>query len=136
MKIIKKILIPNSKLENRNSKGFTLLELLIVIGLLVIFTVMTVPYTFDFFSVRVLEEDTSRVANVLQRAQSNAKSGRDDSDWGVRFFQDEGRYEIFRGDDCEEGTTYQTFRLSAEVDIEGVDCIIFERHSGDPQIIN
>ena len=122
-------------MEMKSKKGFTLLELLIVIGLIVILTVMTIPYTFDFFSARVLEEDTNRLTNILKRAQTNASSGRNDRDWGVRFFHDEGRYEIFQGDSCEDGVTYQIFRLSSEVDMEGIDCVIFERHTGDPQII-
>lgn len=120
--------------KREEKKGFTLLELLIVIGLIVIFSVMMLPYGVDFYHSRVLDEETRSVSNVLQRAQSHAISGRDDADWGVEFFNDQGRYEIFRGSECGVGDVYQTFQLPEGMEMEGVECIIFERHTGNPQI--
>ncbi len=117
------------------NKGFTFLELMIVIALLAIFTVITLPYGVGFFQSRLLDEEIDAVTNILQRAQSNAISGKDDSDWGVNFFQEEGRYEIFKGSDCNSGQVHQVFQVSSATQMEGIDCVIFERNTGDPQII-
>jgi prepilin-type N-terminal cleavage/methylation domain-containing protein len=118
-----------------HEKGFTFLELLIVVGLLAVFTILTIPYGVDFFRSRLLDEEIKAVSEILKRAQAHAISGKDDSDWGVKFFQDEGKYEIFRGSGCEEREIYQTINLSKGIEMEGIDCIIFERNTGEPQIV-
>ncbi len=114
--------------------GFTLLELMIVIGLLVAFTAMLLPYGINFYDSRILDEESITLANVLDRARSHAVSGKEDSDWGVDFFYVEEEYKIIKGSGC-GGEVYQTFKLSQGVELESdINCVIFERHTGNPKV--
>ncbi len=123
----------SSRREDGREDGFTLLELMIVIGILVIFAVVTIPYGMRFYDSRFLEEQTSSVANILERARTHAISGKEDSDWGVDF-SNTSEYHIFKGSDC-PGTVYQTFKIPSGVEIESdIECIVFERHTGNPKI--
>ncbi len=108
---------------------------MIVIALLAIFTILTLPYSMNFFKARVLDEEIRAVSLILKRAQAYAISGKDDSDWGVNIFQEEGRYEIFKGNICGAGEVYQSFNVSPGIEIESIDCVIFERNTGNPQIV-
>jgi Tfp pilus assembly major pilin PilA len=117
----------------KNSPAFTLMELMIVVGLIVIFTVLTLPYSLRFYNSRLLEEQTSSIAKILERAKNNAISGREDSDWGVDF-SNTTEYYIFKGSDC-PGTVYQTFKIPSGVEVESdIECVVFERNTGTPQI--
>jgi prepilin-type N-terminal cleavage/methylation domain-containing protein len=118
-------------------KGFTLMELLIVIALIAIFVAMTVPFTMDFYKEQVVEEQTANLANNLKVAQSHAQSGKNNSSWGIKFFEDE--YVLFMGDsysDAERNTDYdKTYSISSGVTMEGVSEIVFEKGTGNAQII-
>jgi prepilin-type N-terminal cleavage/methylation domain-containing protein len=119
----------------KNSPAFTLLELMIVIGILVILTTLTLPYGVNFYNARALDEETANVASILERARTHAISGKEDSDWGVQFVST-NQYTIFKGSTC-GGTVYQTFNLIQGAEIESeINCIIFERHTGTPRIYN
>ncbi len=122
----------------RGRKGFTLLELMIVIGLMVIFAVLTIPYGIDFYQSRLLEEETRTISNVLARAQSHAVSGREDSDWGVRFFHEEGRYIFFKGSrfSMRDGLFDQEFTMSSGSSTEGAAEVVFEIHTGDVKVFS
>ncbi len=130
-----------SKVKSQMSKvksqsGFTLMELMIVIGLIVIFTVATLPYGLRFFDSRTLEEETTNIATILEKARSHSISGKDDSDWGVQFTGESG-YNIFKGSECGSGEVYRTFSMPKGGEIETeIDCIVFERHTGAANIYN
>ncbi len=117
-------------------EGFTLLELMIVIGLVVLLTVMTIPYGMDFYRSRILEEETKSVSVVVERARTNALTGKRDKDWGVYFLEDDC-YEIFSGDGerYEEGgrdDIYdQRFCAPSGVEVDtDIEEIIFRRDGG------
>jgi Tfp pilus assembly protein FimT len=108
---------------------------MIVIGILVILTTLTLPYGVNFYNTRALDEETANVASILERARAHAIAGKEDSDWGVQFVST-SQYTIFKGSTC-GGTVYQTFNLIQGAEIESeIDCIIFERHTGTPRIYN
>ena len=119
-------------------RGFTLIELMIVIGLIAIFTMMTLPYGMNFYRSRVVEEESRAISNVLARAQSHAVSGKEDSDWGIKFFHEENRYTLFKGNRyVSRDIVYdQTFNMPTGASTEGIIEIVFERHTGDPKVFN
>ncbi len=124
--------------ERKNCKGFTLLELMIVIGLMVIFAVLTLPYGMNFYRSRAVEEESRTISNVLARAQSHAITGKEDSNWGVRFFHDNSEYVFFKGERYDERDVVydQIFRASSGILTEGVVEIVFEKNTGDPKIFS
>ncbi len=126
----------NKNIKSSNSKGFTLLELMIVIGLIVIFTALTIPYGMQFYDSRVLQGETTSVFNVLERARVHAVSGKEDSDWGIDF-SSPGEYHLLKGSNCDTGEVFQTFSITSGVEIDtDISCIIFEKNTGKPKIYN
>ncbi len=119
-----------------HNRGFTLLELMIVIGLMVLFAILTIPYGMDFYQSRLLEEETRTIANVISRAQSHALSGKEDSDWGVRFFHEEGKYIFFKGSRYSMRDSFfdQEFTMTRGSSTEGVAEVVFEIHTGDVKV--
>jgi Tfp pilus assembly protein FimT len=122
--------------EIKKYSGFTILELMIVIGLMVIFGVLTLPYGMNFYRSRSVEEQSRTMSNVLSRAQSHAITGKGDSSWGVKLFHDEGYYTFFKGESYDEReVTYdQVFKTESGTETEGISEIVFEKNTGNPKI--
>ena len=122
--------------EINNCSGFTLLEIMIVIGLMVIFAVLTIPYGMNFYQSRILEEETRAVSNILARAQSHAMAGKEDSDWGIRFYHNEAKYVLFKGSRYNQRDTAfdQEFVLPPGTETEGIVEVVFEIHTGNSNV--
>ncbi len=123
-------------LSNQRTNGFTLLELMIVISLMVSFAILTIPYTMSFYQSRAVEEQSRIMVNVLERAQSHAITAKEDSDWGVRFFHETNEYLFFKGEryDIRDSDYDQTFKTAQGVVTEGVIEIVFRKNTGEPKI--
>src|SRR5262245_26935387 len=63
-----------SKIENRKSKAFTLIELILVMALLLIVAGVTFPSLRNFFQGRSLDSEARRFLSLTRYAQSRAIS--------------------------------------------------------------
>lgn len=113
-----------------NMIGFTVVELMVVVSLLTLFSALAAPFGIEFYREQALEEETQTLANNLKITQSRAMAGKDNIAWGIEFLQ--GEYVIFRGSTCEEGEAYRTVQLRGGIETEGASCILFEKGTGDP----
>ncbi len=77
------------------ARAFTMLELLIVLGILAIVTIVSVPFFGSSISRNDLQNSAWRVIDDLRRAQSQAMAGHTNSAWGVHMQSD--RHVFFRG---------------------------------------
>lgn len=77
------------------ARAFTMLELLIVLGILAIVTIVAVPFFGSSISRNDLQTSAWRVIDDLRRAQSQAMAGHTNSAWGVHMQSD--RHVFFRG---------------------------------------
>ncbi len=118
-----------------NKRGFTIIELLVVFGLVLFLATFAIPYSLDYYRDRAINEQARSITSVLRRAQFYASSGRDGASWGVSFSEEDNIYYLFKGWDCDQDV-YQEFNLSSGVDISGVDCVVFESQSGKTHIVN
>jgi prepilin-type N-terminal cleavage/methylation domain-containing protein len=121
----------------KSKGGFTLMELLIVLALTGLFFALTIPYGMNFYRQRILDEETSKLMNNLKIAQSHAMAGKENSSWGIAFF--EGYYVLFMGDyydDAERNDDYdKTFNFSSGIAIEGISEVVFEQSTGEPNVV-
>ena len=69
-------------MKNNFKAGFTLMELLVVIGLVAFFGALVTPYGISFYDEVSLEESEAMLSQALKKCQSRAIAGKEDSDWG------------------------------------------------------
>lgn len=119
------------------TKGFTLLEAVIVVALTAGLALMAAPLLGNRVSGDVLEAAAEKAANVLYEARSSAMTGRNDAAYGVHF--EAAAFTLF------EGAAYGgadpnniTYALLGAVTASGISIsgggadIIFTSHKGIP----
>jgi len=113
-------------------KGFTLIELMIVIALIFMFSGLTLPVGFNFYQESTLKDQARNLENSLRKAQAMAMTGRGDSNAGVRI--EEGQYIIFEGESYEKSREDMTIPLPIALLITGPKEIVFQKTTGLPII--
>ncbi|TSC77253.1 MAG: Uncharacterized protein G01um101431_436 [Parcubacteria group bacterium Gr01-1014_31] len=87
-----------SKTPLRASFGFTFIELLVVLGLMVTLAALAVPLFFNWQSQSGLDTVAQELAAVVREAQARAMAGDGASAWGVHFDDAASdRFVLFRG---------------------------------------
>lgn len=76
-------------------KGFTFIELLIVLGILVIVTLVVTPFFSTSISTNDLQTSAWLLANDLRRAQAASMASQNNSAWSVHLQAD--RHVLFEG---------------------------------------
>lgn len=112
--------------------GFTLIELMIVVVLIFLFSSLTFPVTYTFFHKSALTDEARNVESSLRKAQMLAITGRGDSGAGVKFSQTD--YTVF------EGESYLDRRDSKDMvvvfpivmSVEGAQEVVFQKTTGLP----
>ena len=116
------------------NKGFSLLELLLVVGILAAIFSFSAPFLLDFYTNQLTGDTQSNIIDALQRARHNAVLQKNDSNFGVHIVA--GSYIIFQTPDL----TY-TNRVSAQdeifpvvnkINFTGPANIIFSKFTGLP----
>jgi len=79
-------------------KGFTLIELIIVLGILVSVAVLSLPFIQSFQASSDLYTYVDTISRTLQRAQQQAIAGQGSSSWGVYFDNPNKKFILFKGD--------------------------------------
>jgi prepilin-type N-terminal cleavage/methylation domain-containing protein len=123
------------KSRRKAKSGFTLIEVLIVLGLIAILSTMVVMYSVTFYGNTLLQEDSEYVLNALRKARSYAITGKEDSDWGVKFIEAEDKYVVFKGNRyTERDTDYDLeFEIVSSYQID-FDEVVFQKTTGTPQV--
>lgn len=98
--------------------GFTLIEVLISIGVLAILSSGVYFLGSGFLEKRVLDDNVSGIVATLRNAQTRATAGENDSNWGVHFNNNGASqqfYELYYGPAYASGTVFSTTYLSSRV---------------------
>jgi prepilin-type N-terminal cleavage/methylation domain-containing protein len=118
--------------RTKNSAGFTLLELLIVMGLFAIILSFGLAIGFDSFRRDTLKTERTNLVSALQKARSQAVNNIDNNMHG--FYFDGANYIVF------EGTSFATRDTSRDlfiprnstISLSGLPHgVVFEQLSGD-----
>ena len=126
-------------MKNNSKMGFTLMELLVVIGLIAFFGVLVTPYGISFYDEVTLEESEAMLSQNLKKCQSRAIAGKEDSDWGVKIRPDDQEcdncYVVFKGAsyDTRDEDFDQVFKMTSEINLNGVTEVVFEKGTGIPE---
>lgn len=116
-------------------KGFTIIELLLIIALASILAAASAPLYTSFLAKNHLENKTFEVKNTLYKAQSNAIAGRQDLNWGVYFAS--GQFILFAGDSFagRNPAFDEIYILPATVSTSGLNEVIFQKPRGIPSMV-
>ncbi len=79
-----------------SARGFTLVELLVVLAIGTMLLSLTLPVGLRFYQTQVVDEATTDMVLDLRRASAEARAGRGGTAFGVRYFPD--HYVTFVGD--------------------------------------
>ena len=122
-------------------RGFSLLEILLVMGILVILSAVAVSSFINYQIVVEADEEAQRIESLLRSAQGKAITFEENSQWGVHFSNPSSSpsfYEIFAGPTY-PGTIKETIYLSSRFVftnpvVGATQDIIFEKRSGKSTI--
>lgn len=90
-------------MKNKNTRGFSALELVIVIAILAALLASIVPSFMNFRRSSILNTETQELVTVINRARLLSVSSKNDQQFGVHF--EAGRVVLFQGAAYSAGAT-------------------------------
>ena len=137
-----KFKISNFKIAN--SRGFTFIEILLVITILVILVALIIP-TFRLFSLRAdLNNTSEEIISILRLVQSKTLASEGPAQYGV-YFDDTPtphQYTLFKGSDyaSRDSSFDNVYRLPSKVEIYEINLgggkeVVFNRIDGTANMI-
>ena len=106
-------------------KSFTLIELLLVVGILIILIAIAVPNFRSFQKETVLNNSTEEIIATLRLAQSKTLASERASQWGVYFetVTQPHQHTLFKGENyaARDSSFDETHKLPSAVEIYGID---------------
>ena len=115
--------------------GFTLLEILLALGIISILLAMIVPVSLDFYKSQELETQTQFLIQTLREAQSKSMSVELDSPFGV--YVGNQSFILFKGNSyAGRDVQYdEIFDFPKIISLSGISEIVFSKSEGKPNII-
>jgi prepilin-type N-terminal cleavage/methylation domain-containing protein len=107
-------------------RGFTLLELIIVIALIVPLAAMGIPVYTHFQIQSQLDSTTHEIVHTLRTAQQKARAGEQNRSWGVSFTAS-SYTEYADGDSSFDVST----SLPSSIHLSGLSAVTFDRLTGE-----
>jgi type II secretory pathway pseudopilin PulG len=110
--------------------GFTLLEILLAIGIISFLLVAIIPLGLDFYKNQELDTQTQFLIQTLRRAQLKAMSSELDSPFGIRI--NNQNYVLFKGNSyLTRDTPYdEIFDLPQIIKSSGLSEVVFSKFEG------
>ena len=114
------------------SRGFTLIEIILVISLVLIVSAATIPSYSKFINGRKLQSEQNKLVENIRYARELAESGKRNSNFGVYFQAD--RYVLYQGDSYgnRDSSQDQIFELSKNIELSNLNEVNFEKARGTP----
>jgi len=113
-------------------RGFTVIEMLLVIGIIGILGLVSFPGIFQVLSQGYFTNTVERMVRTLRTAQSYSLSGKADSSWGVHY--EEGKLVLFKGTDyaARDPSFDAVTAVPVAVVVTGWSDLYFDRLRGNP----
>lgn len=117
---------------NTKKKGFSLVELILVMALGITIAALTIPFGIRFFQVQSLEEQTQMLRGTLRRAEQQSVAQKNDNAFGVKILA--GSYVVFQGASYAARTVSEdeTIVFPSSITPSGVSEVVFAKRTGIP----
>lgn len=103
----------------RNLEAFTLFEVIIVLGIVLIISLVAIPIGISEFRTNKVENTAIDMRSLVQSSQQNAYTRKNDSSYGIRFNSES--FDLFQGESVATATSVETIELENGVYIENVN---------------
>jgi len=112
------------------SKGFTLIEIIIVICIILLLLVIVWPVGANFYRQEMLTKTQQQVIWVLKQARNNAVNQKYNTSYGVKF--QPGEIILFQGNSFNDRNQLQDiyYPLSSVISLNGLQEIVFAANTG------
>jgi prepilin-type N-terminal cleavage/methylation domain-containing protein len=123
-----KLLITKGNRQN----GFTVIELLIVIALVVIIAGMSVSFYSRFLTQNAVANTVDQLVGELRKAQLYSMMGRQNGTWGVAY--NSNKITLFQGNTFATRNTAfdELFNINTNISITGFSELTFTKATGTP----
>lgn len=113
-----------------STKGFTILELMLIIGILVVILSLGLPITFDFYKNYQLQAEGEKFISLLETTRNSSMINLNQLPHGV--YRDNDNFVIFEGNNfaARNQSQDQNFPRAKIISVAGPDEIIFNPLSG------
>lgn len=113
-------------------KGFTLIEVILVVGLTIAIAAVALPSPARFVFSQQAAVVADELAGSFRKAQGYAMAGKGGSAWGVAVR--DGRIVLFQGSsyDSRDASYDEAYDIPMRVDVSGLDEVVFAGPSGHP----
>ena len=113
-------------------KGFTFIELMVVIVLILISSSLAIPITYNFFRESATRDQARNIESSLRNSQSSAITGKGDNSSGIRFSR--ASYTVFEGESYESRREEKDMTLffPVAVLVSGAREVSFQKMTGLP----
>jgi len=118
--------------SHKNSSGFTLIEVMIVIGIFAVIVGSGMVFSFDSYRGYLFRSEYTGVAHIISKARNQAVNNFSEDQHGVYFDDVNHKYVLFIGDayDEDDGRN-EDFPMSEAFNIDGITTIVFEQLTGN-----
>lgn len=99
-------------------KGFTVIELVVALGIIVLIGSIGLVSFVNSRNVRNLSNSGQEIISVLRLAQTKTLAGEDNSSWGVKL--ETSRYVLFRGSSYAGASWTEIFNLPGSIEIANI----------------
>lgn len=120
--------LPNTSILN--TRGFTLLEILVVVAIFAIVASLGLAFSFQSYSGYLFRGQETTLIQTLMVARNLSANNFDESAHGVSFFENEYRLYAVNEYDEDDSDTYQSFPIGEGFEVDGPEEVIFEQLSG------
>ena len=123
-------------MKNTKLKGFTLIELFVVIGIFLLLTVLGLVSYHAFQNQNAVSTAAEGIDNILRQTQAKAQAVVNSSRHGVYFDTKDNLYIAFEGDSQASATVQTTHLMPENTELVGTTLVgaevTFEKLSGTP----
>lgn len=110
-------------------RGFTLVELLIVVGILLTVFTVTMPIGSNWYNLNNFDSALGVTLSNLRKAQAYAIDKKDNATWGVCLTGSTIR--LFSGS-CASPNIKNDYQLPSDVTVSGLSTVTFSQLRGEP----